>query len=47
MRTHGAAVAAGYKTKVRPAQENVLLAAGALKTPAKNGYTTQGVNLVL
>jgi len=34
-----------YKTKVRMVQESFLIAAAALKTPTRNGYNAQGVNL--
>jgi len=48
MWTHGAASAAGFEAlriKVRLVWGGVLIAAGTLKTPVKNGYNAQGVNL--
>jgi len=49
MRTHGAASAAGFKryeTKVRMVWGSFLIAiAAAEKTPTRNGYNAQGVNL--
>ena len=37
----------GVRSKVRPVWESFLIAAGALKTPVRNGYNAQGVNLRL
>jgi len=54
MRTHGAVVGRQFRsvaklTKVRKGRgylcESFLIAAAALKTPTRNGYNAQGVNL--
>jgi len=42
---HRPPVSRRYETKVRMVWGSLLIAAAALKTPTKNGYNAQGVNL--